>query len=77
MDKYTKFILTVIAIGIFALNFNLIDKNFISSAKADVAGMSQFDLERDRDFKEAVKSIVRTNCKVASTGRNIFCLDIN
>ena len=34
MDKYTKFILTVIAVGVLGLNFHLIDGDIISKANA-------------------------------------------
>ena len=35
MDKYTKFILTVIAIGVFVLNFHLFKSEMISPANAE------------------------------------------
>ena len=34
MDKYTKFILTVIAIGVFGLNFHLFKSEMISPVNA-------------------------------------------
>ena len=34
MDKYTKFILTVIAVGIVGINFKLFNGEIISAAKA-------------------------------------------
>ena len=36
MDKYTKFILTVIAIGMIGLNIHFFKDDLISSAKAEV-----------------------------------------
>ena len=71
MDKYTKFILTLIAVGIFSINVQLFKDDIITSANAAVAGMSWFELKRDFDFKRAVKSIVR-RCSVDSRG-NIDC----
>ena len=71
MDKYTKFILTLIAVGIFSINVQLFKDDIITSANAEVAGMSWFELKRDFDFKRAVKSIVR-RCSVDSRG-NIDC----
>ena len=71
MDKYTKFILTLIAVGIFSINVQLFKDDIITSANADVAGMSWFELRSDFDFKRAVKSIVR-RCSVDSRG-NIDC----
>ena len=35
MDRYTKFILTMIAVGIFGLNYHLFKGEIISSAYAD------------------------------------------
>ena len=75
IDKYTKFILTLIAVGILGLNFYLFgqDKvNLISEAKAEVAGMSYYDLKRDRDFKKAVRYIVE-DCRISASGRRIRC----
>jgi hypothetical protein len=34
MDRYTKIILTIIAIGIIGINFHLYDVNFIKKANA-------------------------------------------
>ena len=34
MDKYTKFILTMIAIALFGINYHLFSGNIISSAEA-------------------------------------------
>ena len=34
MDKYTKFILTIIAVALFGINFHLFGGNIISSAEA-------------------------------------------
>ena len=34
MDKYTKFILTIIAVGIIGLNLKLYDANLFTDAKA-------------------------------------------
>ena len=34
MDKYTKFILTMIAVALFGINFHLFSGNIISSADA-------------------------------------------
>ena len=34
MDKYTKFILTIIAVALFGINFHLFSGNIISSAEA-------------------------------------------
>ena len=49
MDKYTKFILTVIAVGIIALNFNL-----VSPANAEWDSVSDKYL---RDLDSAVRGI--------------------
>ena len=34
MDKYTKFILTMITVALFGINFHLFSGNIISSAEA-------------------------------------------
>ena len=68
MDKYTKFILTVIALGILTLNFQLFkdDINIITNANAEVDGMNYNELRRDRDFKRAVRRVVSGYCYVDS-----------
>ena len=48
-------------------NINLIDK-----VKADVAGMSWYDLKSDYDFKKAVRRVVENYCKSESDG-DISC----
>ena len=41
-----------------AILFRVDEMSYIDAAKADVAGMSYYELERDYDFKRAVESIV-------------------
>ena len=38
MDKYTKFILTMIAVALFGINYHLFSGDIISSAKASHGG---------------------------------------
>jgi len=73
MDKYTKFILTVIAIGILTLNVQLFkdDINIITNANAEVDGMNYRQLYRDRDFKKAVRRVVSGSCYV--DGGYVYC----
>ena len=71
MDKYTKLILTIIAVGIIGINVQLFKDDLISSATADVAGMSAYDLKTDLDFKRAVRSVVSGSCYVDSD--YIYC----
>ena len=46
MDKSTKFILTIIALGILTLKVQLFNDDIITSANAEVAGMDYFDLKK-------------------------------
>ena len=66
MDKYTKFILTIIAIGIIGVNVQLFKNDIISNANADVAGMDWVDLSNDYDFQVAVEDIVE-RCDVSGS----------
>ena len=68
MDKYTKFILTVIAVGILSLNIQLFKDDIITSANAEVAGMGYYDLYSDYDFKKAVRKVVERYCEQRSYG---------
>tara|TARA_B100001027_G_scaffold108077_1_gene74471 strand:+ start:374 stop:595 length:222 start_codon:yes stop_codon:yes gene_type:complete len=70
MDRYKKFILTIIAVGIIGINIQLFKKDIVSNANAEVAGMNFFELRMDFDFKRAVISIVE-DCKVI--GSKIDC----
>jgi hypothetical protein len=38
MDKYTKFILTIIAVALFGINYHLFSGDIVSSAKAGHGG---------------------------------------
>ena len=58
MDEYTKFILTVIAVGIVSLNVQLFNGDIITSANAEVGGKDSRALLNDRDFVDAVQKIV-------------------
>ena len=62
MDKYTKFVLTIIAVGILALNVQLFKDDIITSANAKVAGMNVMQLKNDEDFRSAVNMIVGLDC---------------
>ena len=64
MDKYTKCILTIIAIGIIGLNVQLFKDDIITNANADVGGMNFYQLQNDRDFKKAVKNVISGKCYV-------------
>ena len=63
MDKYTKFILTMIAVGIIGINVQLFKNDIISHANAEVGGKTGLDLMMDFDFVMAVQGIVQ-NCYV-------------
>ena len=59
-DKYTKFILTLIAVGVLGLNFYLYSGGFIKEAKAELNSSDLRDVERGLD-------------KIANEIRNIDC----
>ena len=70
MDKYTKFILTIIAVGIVAINIQYFKNDFISHANAGIENIFWRDLARDRDFVRAVEDVVES-CDVE--GDEISC----
>jgi hypothetical protein len=70
MDKYTKFVLTIIAFGILALNIQLFKNDIITNANADVAGMSYYDLVYDWDFQKTVRRVVEKYCDVSGSYLN-------
>ena len=69
MDKYTKAIMTVIAVALFMIALN----PWINppEVKADVGGMDYMDLKMDYDFKKAVRKVVVRYCTVS--GSSISC----
>ena len=68
MDKYTKFILTVIAVGVLSLNIHFFKDEIISPAHA-VENHNHYGWEI-WDLRSEVKNIVQT-CKVS--GSKISC----
>lgn len=65
--------LFILSILFFSLGcfFSSLQHNFISQAKAEVAGMDYYDLKSDYDFKKAVKAIVDDDC--STDGTDIIC----
>ena len=70
MDKYTKIILTIIAVCLIALNIKVWIPNKTNAA---VGGMGMFDLAYDTDFYLAVGMVVSENCKVRDKYGKIDC----
>ena len=70
MDKYTKFILTVIAVGIISLNVQLFNGDIITSANAEVGGKDSRALLNDRDFVDAVQKILASGFKAFRESNN-------
>ena len=76
MDKYTKSILTVIAVGIIALNIQLFDNDkisnisFLTKANATITEYSWKDLTKNNEFVKAVEWIVES-CE--TSGSEIEC----
>ncbi len=68
-DKYTKFILTLIAIGIIGLNFHLLSGNIFKDAIASsnpvhkVAICNEFGTKCANIFKEGSKSWFRISSR--------------
>jgi|ETN01SMinimDraft_4_1059930.scaffolds.fasta_scaffold246476_1 hypothetical protein len=68
MDKYTKFILTVIAVGVIGLNIHFFKDGLISNAKAEVSGMNYSELINDYDFDIAVRYVASKKCWAVGAG---------
>jgi hypothetical protein len=61
-DKTLKILLGIIALNLTVQTLKAVD--IFPTASADVAGMSRYDLRRDRDFKRAVEDVISGNCYV-------------
>ena len=72
MNRYTKKILTIIAIGVFAINIHLFNDTIINKAEAQPYIDANYDqLFKDRDFKKAIKMIITRECGI--NGSKITC----
>ena len=70
MDKYTKTVLTIIAIGIIGINVHLLGGKIFAEAQAQPYIDANYNqLYIDRDLVRAVKMIVTRNCGVTSGGK--------
>ena len=70
MDKYTKTILTIIAIGVIGINVHLFGGKIITKSEArPYIDASYASLYNDRDLVRVVKMIVTRQCGVTSGGK--------
>ena len=69
MDKYTKFILTVIAVGIIGLNIHFLKDEIISPAHA--VEFHQHNAHEVYDLESEVRSIVN-GCRVSESAFNDY-----
>ena len=88
IDKYTKVILTLIAVGILGLNFHLYSGSVVKKSFAEEAFDSGYKPQNTThtetlnyhehpsydiwDFEKEVKKIVSKDCMVGG-GRNLQC----
>ena len=63
MDKYTKFILTIIAFGVIAINIKIYDLNFVNKANATIHNYHTHTTNDLTLFRDTVIDII-TSCKV-------------
>ncbi len=63
-----KYILSVIAVCLVLITAKL----YIPEASADVAGMSQFELRRDYDFKKAVRYLIENDYDIEDSIEDII-----
>ena len=68
-DKTIKILLGIIAFNLTILSVEQI--GLFPTASADVAGMGQYELRRDRAFRNAVTYVVERRCSVS--GSSISC----
>tara|TARA_B100000029_G_C17222714_1_gene832344 strand:+ start:104 stop:328 length:225 start_codon:yes stop_codon:yes gene_type:complete len=70
MDKYTKTVLTIIAIGIIGINVHLFGGKIISKAEAYPYLQGNYnELYTDHDLVRVVKMIITRQCGVTSGGK--------
>ena len=67
-----KYILSVIAVCLVLITAKL----YIPEANAEVAGMNQFDLRMDYDFKQAVKWLIEYDPMIESAIEDIVLQEI-
>ena len=66
IDNYTKFLLTMIAVGIIGINFYLFKGSIVKNANA----VSVLEIE---GLESQVRKIVETKCQVKGTSRRLIC----
>ena len=71
MDKYTKFILTMIAVGLFGLNFYLFGGGIISSAQASHGG----DVHKIAICNESGSGCASIYNKFGADGLGVYSID--
>ena len=69
MDKYTKIVLTVIAICLIALNV----KVWVPEKLQAHSGWDKFKWLDEKGFKAAVTLIVEENCEVGKLNNYVTC----
>lgn len=59
-----KVLLSIIAVCLIMITAKL----YLPEASAEVGGMDYYELSNDYDFREAVKSTINEECRVAKKG---------
>ena len=68
MDKYTKLILTIIAVGVIGLNYNLVFKDsIISKAQAEDTSLRIIEIELGK-IASSLEGIAHSAEKIQVTG---------
>ena len=70
MDKYTKIVLTVIAVCLIALNVRV----WVPEKLQAHSGWDKFRWLEEKGFKEAVTLVVESECEVGKVRNYVTCM---
>ena len=70
MDKYTRIVLTIIAVCLIALNMRV----WVPEKLQAHSGWDKFRWLDEKGFQEAVKLVVETHCEVGKYKNHVTCM---
>ena len=74
IDRYTKVLLTIIAVGVIGLNIHFFKDDFVKEAHAMVVGSHYHNYDQILELDDRIRSIVSAICVSRGKGKQIDCM---
>jgi len=74
IDRYTKVVLTIIAVGIIGLNVHFFKDDFVKEAHAMVVGSHKHNYHQIFELDDRIRAIVSAICVSRGKGQQIDCM---